>query len=368
VYDYIEKYWHKNKSILSSGPFDIEECFSFIELQLNEAIESGNFENAKSLREVQFRLKLFLAEVLSEFSHSVMTSDVMRQLGLRLHSERPIIITFNYDTFLEEILEFSAGQNLTRPPFETMNRRHDEMMKNAANGNFRPIELSDEEIGYHNYHWMRSLGYGMECDIVSWDFPGPEEFIEGKKFYSHPSNKPYSWYLLKLHGSLNWFRYLPIRAFPSIYGEAEPSLSKERAEQIILSRQSFWFNQNPVIDGWYIDPLIVTPTIYKEKQLTEGVFRKISVLWDKARDALSGCKTLIVVGYSFPPTDFLTKKLFLESFSENRLNKLIIVNPDTSIVQKVKELCHYEMPVLVCKDLVEYIRAGGSVLDDNSEY
>jgi hypothetical protein len=346
--------------VLSSSSFDLEECFSFIELQLNEAIELGNSENVIRLREIQYKLKLFLAEVLSEFDHFVSVSDVMRQLGLRLHMEKPIIISFNYDTFLEEILETSSGLNLTDPPYEAIDKRYNS--KSIA----KPIELSEQEVGYHRHNWLRSLGYGIECGRVSWDFPGSEEFIEGKTFYSHPNNKLYPWYLLKLHGSLNWFRYLPIRAFPSFYGEPEPSLSQEKAEQIILSRQFLWFNQPPIIEGWYIDPVIITLTIYKEKQLAAGVFKKISILWNKARDALSKCKRLVVIGYSFPPTDFLTKKLFLESFSDNRLNELTIVNPDTSVVQKIKDLCHHDKPVVVCKDLFEYL--GNSESRYNNEF
>jgi hypothetical protein len=47
--------------------------------------------------------------------------------------------------------------------------------------------------------------------------------------------------------------------------------------------------------------------------------------------------------------------MFLEAFSENNLEELIVVNPDTSVVQKVKDLCHFNKPVIVCKDLGEYV-------------
>ena len=33
LYDYIQKYWGKNKRSLASTPFDIEECFTLLELQ-----------------------------------------------------------------------------------------------------------------------------------------------------------------------------------------------------------------------------------------------------------------------------------------------------------------------------------------------
>jgi|SRR2546422_4721764 len=99
--------------------------------------------------------------------------------------------------------------------------------------------------------------------------------------------------------------------------------------------------------------------MYKQVQISQGVYERIAVLWKKAKTALSSCKRLVVIGYSFPLTDFDTKKLFLEVFSDNSLDQLIVVNPDTSVVQTVKDLSHFDKPVIVCKDLYEFM--------DNSE-
>ena len=106
VYDFIEKYWKKNKLHLSTSPFDLEECFTFIDLQLRDAIEAGDRENMNRLREIKFRLTTFLAEVLGEFVtvQSVENYEVMPRIGILLHKEKPIIITFNYDDFIETAL------------------------------------------------------------------------------------------------------------------------------------------------------------------------------------------------------------------------------------------------------------------------
>ena len=211
----------------------------------------------------------------------------------------------------------------------------------------QPSEPSYEEASYRNFNWIRHLGYGIEFDLVSaqvWR----AEHMSGKIFYSHPSNKLYPWYILKLHGSINWFRYLYPETIPG-----EPDLLPIKnvdSESLILSE-----SRPNSLNGWYIDPVIITPALYKEKQFQQTVFRRILTLWNKARDALSNCKKLVVIGYSFPPTDFLTMQLFLESFSSNQLDGLIVVNSNTSVVQKVKELCHHNKPVIVCKDLIEYL-------------
>ncbi len=78
-------------------------------------------------------------------------------------------------------------------------------------------------------------------------------------------------------------------------------------------------------------------------------------IWERAYKELSTCKRLIVGGYSFPPTDFNTKRLFLEAFSEHSVEEIIVINPITSVVQIVKDLCHFKKPVLVCRDLEEFI-------------
>jgi hypothetical protein len=352
VYDYIEKYWKKSKSDLATGTFDLEECFTIIELQLDEALTEGDSTRIQNLREIQYKLKLFLAEVLSEFCHQVFTSQTLREFACRLLKERPIIITFNYDDFLENALETFSGINTNSAAIHSYFKRQDELKSKPfdqrSNGTFN---IPEEELGYNYHNWTRSLGYGIKFDFVRRHFPG--DLIDGRIYYSHPNNKLYKWYMLKLHGSLEWFRYLPIRVFP---GEQIP-LFGEKGKQIILDRASYWFTYSPTLEGWYIDPILVTPTLYKEKQLTEGVYTKLALLWSKARDALSSCKKLVVIGYSFPDTDFMTKKLFLESFADNQLDKLIIVNPDNSVAPRVANLCHHSGPITVWKNLVEFIRS-----------
>jgi len=52
VYDYIENIGKKVDPYLSHTPFDLEEWFSFIDLQLNEALESGNESSVMTHREI----------------------------------------------------------------------------------------------------------------------------------------------------------------------------------------------------------------------------------------------------------------------------------------------------------------------------
>lgn len=80
----------------------------------------------------------------------------------------------------------------------------------------------------------------------------------------------------------------------------------------------------PNKDQLYLHPLIITPIIHKDIYLEDKEVhgRVFSPLWTKAKDCLSKCNKLVIRGYSFPATDFLTKKLFLESFVDNKLDEI----------------------------------------------
>lgn len=68
-------------------------------------------------------------------------------------------------------------------------------------------------------------------------------------------------------------------------------------------------------------------------------------LWKKAKYSLSKCRTLLVIGYSFPATDFHTRKLFLEAFTNNIVSELIIVNHDSNSIEETKRKSIYLIAV-----------------------
>jgi len=117
------------------------------------------------------------------------------------------------------------------------------------------------------------------------------------------------------------------------------------------------FMPNITADGSALARIMITPTIHKDNLIhSDPVYERIfDPLWKKAREALSSCRKLVVIGYSFPPTDFQTKRLLLESFSDHCPEQLILVNPDTSVCQRIKELCHFNKPVTLCANLDEFL-------------
>lgn len=289
VYDYIQTYWRKDRAKLASSPFDLEECFTFLESQADEALLKNDTQEYSRLELVQFLLKSFLAEVLSEFEIFASTSATMRNFGRILYTEKPTILTFNYDCLLEAAIESASGVNPSIPK---------EMLKAPPeNWPYERIQVSDEELAYSHFNWNRLLGYGISFDEVELHRAGLRTFVEGHRFYSHAQNKLYSWPILKLHGSLNWFRYLSIRKYPTFPREESPKFGGFKNEILLVSGY-WWFAEPPDLEGWIVDPIIVTPVLYKEKFYRQPIFE---YLWERAKSVLSRCRRLVIIGYSFSP-------------------------------------------------------------------
>lgn len=339
VYDYIWRYWKKTKDDLRNEPFNIEDCFTMLQLQRNKAESAEAYQEYTRLATIEFQLESFLAEYLSEFETFAVTSDLMREFGAVVYRERPTVLTLNYDCILEAVVESASGVNVDIP--ESFHGKPDERG-----------EVPDGELPYSHCNWNRSLAYGIKFDEVQLQRAGLSAYVDGNRFYGHPRNKLYSWKILKLHGSLNWFQYLPIRKYQSL-DPADKELSEEKLRQVLLIRGHWWFGEPPDLRGWLLNPLIITPVLYKDQFYQHPVFSNV---WRQAEHELSSCKRLVVIGYSFAPSDFSIRRLFLESLCESRLEELVVVNPDTRVVQTAKELTHFRKPVLVCSDLTEYLR------------
>ena len=163
-----------------------------------------------------------------------------------------------------------------------------------------------------------------------------------------------------MHGSLNWFEYLPLHSHPDFASEPKYQLPKELAKRTILRFDSLdpMVMGNFDINGRYVSPIIITPEIYKGAAYTKYA-HIFDCLWELAEKTLSECKNLVLIGYSFPESDTRTEELFKRAFYRNNLESLIIVNPDRSIDLRVKKLCNFNESIARYDNLKEYLRSLG---------
>jgi len=335
---------------LAKSPFDLEICFTLLEQQIKRAKKEDRQEEFQELARINFQLVSFLAEILSEFEHFAVSSYIMRNLGKVILYEKPTILTFNYDCLVESVLEMTSGVNPNVP-------------KSFREPISETDELPDDLLAYSHCNWNRPLAYGFRFDEIQLQQAGVRKFCRGSRFYSNSKNQLYEKPLLKLHGSLNWFSYLPIRTFPVLPEEPKPELG-EKESDILLMDGTWWLGVPPDHDGWYIEPILITPVLYKEKYYGQKPFNEI---WEQAKTALSQCEKLVVVGYSFSPSDFTTKQLFLESFMGDNLKELVVVNPNHDLVKMVKELCHFSGGVVWYSSLADYIQTFSKVVTTENE-
>ena len=335
LFQYILTFWKMTSEDLKSHPLSLEELFSFLELQRSDPDEYGNRDEFTRLTNIEYSLKAYLAEYLTSFE-STFLSGTFNHFSEHIFNSKPTTITLNYDYILERAIESSSRVNTTLP-------------SNLTFGDGDKILF--DELAYSHFNWNCPLSYGINFNEIELQRAGPKTFVNGEKFYSHPNNQLYNSRLLKLHGSLNWFRYLPIHKY-QLPKEYTFEMSEEKLGEVIFVRGRWRYGDFPDLYGWYIEPIIITPVLYKDKYLHDPVF---SSLWKQAFKALSSCHQLVIIGYSFPSTDFHVKRLFLEAFSNHSLEELTIINPDTSTQAIAKYLTHFHKPVVVCKNLEEYI-------------
>lgn len=340
VYQFIENYWKINEEKLSEIDFNLEKLLTFIQLKFEHLDQNNEHDDNDLLElgpiiEVDNSLMESFIFFLQDFANHVVRSPLYINLGKKLKSINPTFITFNYDLILEQLLQISSGVIPNIP--STFQEVH----------NIENFHLPDELIKYSHYHYNVPLAYNIKFNIVQPHFSGIPKYESGEKFYKE--QELYDRPILKLHGSLNWVRIKNIPSDRSFYRELDRSLLGK-----LLIINPFWDLQGyNDFKGWKISPHIITPVLYKSKFYTQKPFPDI---WNEAKARLSNCKTLVVIGYSFPQTDFHVEKLFLDSFETNELENLIIVNPDTSVVKKIKNLTHYTKSTTICSNLEEFLK------------
>jgi hypothetical protein len=330
LFDEIKRYWHLDLQELRTQPFDIEECLTLFESQMSDTKEE---ERKTALLRAQFALRQLLLMYLSE-SRRWGHTPVSRAFGEDILRSGADVLTFNYDTVAEDAIAAASGIGAKPMP--------DSLRSDPS---FAP-EVPDHDLDASHSDWRVPLAHAFKFDEVELPIAGVPPIIEGSRYYAHPNNQLYSQTrVLKLHGSMSWLRYTDTRAHPSFDEEAPTPKSG-----IVLERHaSYWTADPPTRGPWWMEPVIIPPFLYKS--FDEYPFPTV---WESALATLSECETLIVVGYSFPPTDFRTRRLFLEAFRENALKRLVVINPDSTVVSLVRRLTHFDGVLESCSGLSSF--------------
>ncbi len=244
------------------------------ELQPDLSAAQNSENNAKFTRLIEslYEVMIGAQEQVQEIP------DWAARLMTVLHYGKSVVITFNYDTLVERIIEsiplwdFSVGGGSV----------------SAYQGVTPRIGLSRDREG--NIGWLNLIG-----DVPA--LPAPKRSQERLA----PSFR-----LLKLHGSLNWF-WVP--------GDASGAT---------LNSWNLFDYEEDERDRYLPgrEPFIVPPAATKSTYFNNPIMRQV---WSEAGKALSRADRLHFVGYSIPTTDLLSSSMIADSLA-GRIPSVSLVN------------------------------------------
>lgn len=327
LFEYIQQYWHLSLDQLRDRPFDLEECYTLLHLQRGEAAGRDDPAEAMRLARLEYLLSAALLEYLSGFfDWTAPGSGPLASLASVIRRDGASVISFNYDTLLEGAFQSASG--VMQPPAGL----HDD-------------PDAPPDLGYSHSNWNPALAYGLRFDDVELPQAGVPRYVAGDAYYAHPANQLYDPPLLKLHGSINWFVH---SGFP--LAEGIP-IDESRRGRTLIARARHSVSLPPMRDGEMLSPIIITPVLHKAMLRIP----LLDSLWHTARARLPSCDRLIIIGYSFPPTDFHVRRLLRESFADRSLLELVVVNPDASVIDVARDLCNFRRAVRACPDLDTFL-------------
>jgi hypothetical protein len=182
--------------------------------------------------------------------------------------------------------------------------------------------------------WNPRYGYGFKLGKGRTNLKGDKEWAP-----KVPSSKDATINLYKLHGSLHF----------------DVAKELDGAEENVTLKRRPYTKQRGNLRFTIIPP-------ESNKRYDEGVFKRI---WNQASRSLYRTGHLVVIGYSFPPTDSHSNALFRISTPREGLKTLVIVNPDKAARYRTREVLKRglsaETRVVIFDRLSEFVAADRSL-------
>jgi hypothetical protein len=352
VLSYIERLFNRPRASLLTSNFDLELLFSFVESQINDAKDKNDERQLAYLEEIRLNLIIAIGTTFFylEWRLPPRGMSLLIKFGHLIYRSKSDVITFNYDCLAEWGIERASGES-----------------GNAI------------KSGAPYFNWDKYSAYGIKfTKIRKGGWSGYYDAERGrniaKAFYEKHYEAEPAVKFIKLHGSYNWYRYSIFKRNPNIkidnFNEFYRSgqlyvkgkkIPKSLEKDLICFNGDWQYGVLPTWDHYsfaashshVLEPVIIPPVLIKEHEFRKEIFQQ---LWSLAKESLLNCEEIIFIGYSFPDTDFYSKKLFIEVFSENKNIKVTMVNPDGGVAKKFCELVNYKGVINGYSDSGEFIK------------
>ncbi|WP_333871369.1 hypothetical protein [Desulforamulus putei] len=290
IFDFIKKFWGIPREQVHRSNLDMEEVLTLLNIEMEEDIP-GRDRLLQAYEEYLLLMALTFDKILygKPCPHH-------RRIARSL-KPGDTVISFNYELLMDYALHH--------------------------------LERNDTR-------WHIKDGYGISCDHLTGSYDKrnlPAGAVAGG------SNVK----LLKLHGSLNWL-YCPQCGQLYAYEHRDA-----RGQSVIINGMANMIQCTTEYCCHRLSRVIIPPTLMKNYQSIPF----IPELWQQARQALQRASEIIVIGYSFPTTDFRSNWMFRKAMVDNKcLKKVTIV--DTAEGYPLKTLLEKHKSIFRVDDLVFY--------------
>jgi hypothetical protein len=304
-------------SYLTSG-IDIEDLHSEIEAGLIDLIDSGGDPLSTFHYRAFNELVFIFALTANAIQNGPISSNHLRIA--KLLTDDDAIITFNWDTLMDRALAVETdwqpdwGYNFTaRQVFR--NSWQDPSLSKSNAGSPKLLKL------HGSTNWITSyVRFDRQSAQLKLMQSSPPETV----YVYEVSDDPYNTYAGRYmpgYGPYS-YGYYP----PNILDDAGASLPEGHV--VVSARQRVpWKKEGTSGNSGLVSmPLIIPPVRKKSYDRFGPLF---DGLWQSAEESLAAAEHIVVIGYSFPETDYQSIDLFLRSFSNRTsLPRVTIVDPN----------------------------------------
>jgi hypothetical protein len=341
------------------GDFDenIEAFMTSVESELeriretarDQRLDGNELARAYSYATVFTNMNFIFANVLNEAQNGASMS-LYRSI-LKFCGPNDLFVTFNWDTLLDRALLDTGGWS---PKFGyglTFRGVLDGSWKNAFEGNVK-FATNWKLLKLHgSTNWL--VPY-MGVEFKDWEF---RPFVAGTDdvfLYWH-SSLPYPTHMNRWRGGYVPTTYcfyppnLPANFFAKEQLSAPPGKTFVKATHRFLSP----FKEEDPTGSIPSSPILITPVRQKKYDIYKT---SVENLWSQAVKGLEDTNRVVIVGYSFPPTDTRALDLFRSLLvARGKELSIEIVAPDaTDIAKRIGEDClGYAKEVILHKQVFE---------------
>ncbi|MEW6066605.1 MAG: hypothetical protein ACOY3U_05565 [Bacillota bacterium] len=269
IFEFIEKLWGIPREQVHRSDLDMEEVLTLLNIEMEEDIPGRD-----RLRQAYEEYLLLMALTFDKILYGEPCPH-HRRIAQSLGAG-DTVISFNYELLMDYALHHLQRDGI---------------------------------------QWHIKDGYGISCDPLA-GMPATEDLQRVQETAATAAGGS-NVKLLKLHGSLNWL-YCPQCGQLYAYEHSDA-----RGHSVIINGMANMIQCTTEHCCQRLSRVIIPPTLMKNYQSIPF----IPELWQQARQALQRASEIIVIGYSFPTTDFRSNWMFRKAMVDNKsLKKVTIVD------------------------------------------